>query len=250
MKKIKIQEMLAGKEAKHSALVALFAWFVSGLLLESIIAGLLFCAAAFLASMAAMLYWPELEKKNYGRRVEAGLPFILLNIAIELNLGIGFMQCMRNAAGQKGQAGSEFRKAVDAVEKKGAAVNEALLGIAKRAGNRQVNRSIAQLAAAAEQGSSGKPGEPIKRIALEMLARQKIESRLFSGKLVVLSLLFIAVSAVFPALFQSFALVGSMVLKMSITGTQAFLIIALGFPALNIAMLLYIRSKTPLFLRG
>ena len=68
--------------------------------------------------------------------------------------------------------------------------------------------------------------------------------------MVVYSLLFVAVSAIVPALFQSFVIVGSMVLTLSLTAQQIFLIIVVGFPALDLAALYYIKAKTPLFLRG
>jgi len=64
------------------------------------------------------------------------------------------------------------------------------------------------------------------------------------------SLLFIGISAIVPALFQSFSIVGSAILNLSFTATQLFLIIVVGFPLLDLAVLLYLRSRTPVFLRG
>ena len=109
-----------------------------------------------------------------------------------------------------------------------------------------VRRAVTQLAASFEQASDG---QSVKKIASEMLTRQRLESKLFSGKLVVLSLLFVAVSAIVPALFQSFSIIGSVILKMSFTSTQLFLIIVVVFPAIDLALLLYIKNQTPVFLR-
>jgi hypothetical protein len=61
--------------------------------------------------------------------------------------------------------------------------------------------------------------------------------------------LFIAVSAIVPALFQSFVIVGSMVLELDFTPLQVLLVTAVFFPLVDIAVLLYIRGKTPVFLR-
>jgi len=252
--KSKIWGMLSSeasrKSAPEAALAAIFAWFVAALLLDNILLGALYALAAFFAAFGLLLYYPTIKKKNYAKRVEAQLPFVLLNIAIELNLGIDFLRCLQHAAKQRGEAAAEFRKAVIAIERQGATVQDAMLQMAARVNSRMLNRSIVQLVAAFEQGAKQAAGEPIKKIAAEILSRQKIESKLFAGKLVVLSLLFIAVSAIVPALFQSFTIVGSMVLKTQFTATQVFLIIVVLFPLLDLIVLFYIKSKTPVFLRG
>ncbi len=253
-KKNKIAEMLSSEGSKKSApeagLAAIFAWFVAALLLNNILLGALYALAAFFAAFGLLLYYPAIKKKNYAKRVEAQLPFVLLDIAIELNLGIDFLRCLQHAAKQRGEAANEFRKAVIAIERQGATVQDAMLQMAARVNSRMLNRSIVQLVAAFEQGAKQAAGEPIKKIAAEILSRQKIESKLFAGKLVVLSLLFIAISAIVPALFQSFTIVGSMVLKTRFTAMQVFLIIVLLFPLLDLLVLFYIKSKTPVFLRG
>ncbi len=241
---------LAEKSAKQAAVVSLFAWFAVALLLDSILLGLLSAIALLPVVFSALLYCPVLKGRNYGKRVEAQLPFVLLNIAIELNLGLDFMLCLRNAARHRSEAGREFRKVVAAVQQHGATVQEALLLCAERVNSRLLNRAVSQLVAVFEQGSRRNAGEPIKRIAAEILTRQRIESKVFSGKLVVLSLLFIAVSAIIPALFQSFVAAGSVVLRLSFTALQVLLIITVLFPLLDLFVLFYIRGKTPVFMRG
>ncbi len=237
-------------KAKHSLLVAVFAWFTAALLLNSIFSGLLFSIAVFFAGFAVQLYCQREKRRNYGKRVEALLPFLLMDIAIELNLGVDFLTCLKSAAKQRNEAGKEFKRVVLAIERQGATVQEALLQMAKRVNSRMLNRSIVQLVAVFEQGGKTRPGEGIKRIATEILTRQKIESRLFSGKLVVLSLLFIAISAIVPGLFQSFTIVGSMILQLRFTALQAFITIAVVFPLIDLCILFYIRNRTPVFLRS
>jgi pilus assembly protein TadC len=173
-----------------------------------------------------------------------------MSIAVELNLGVPFLDAIGHASLGRGCCAREFEIVAGEVKEQGASMQDALRHFSERIGSRLVKRSVMQLAAAFEHGGSGRSGEPVKRIAMEILTRQRVESKLFSGKLVMFSLLFIAVSAIVPALFQSFSLVGSAILSMSFTATQLFLIIAVGFPLLDIAVLLYIRAKTPFFLRG
>ena len=71
----------------------------------------------------------------------------------------------------------------------------------------------------------------------------------FSQKLVLFSLMFIVVSAVFPALFQSFVIVGSSFMQLDFLPVHVLLVIGVLFPLIDIAALFFIRSQTPHFLR-
>lgn len=236
---------------KNSALLAVFCWLAAGLFLGDIALSAAAAGLFFLAFFIAALYYPKIRRRQYCESVEASMPFALLNIAVELNLGVSFFAALEHAAGISSSAGREFGIAAGEVRKHGASVQDALRHLSERNQSKIVKRAVVQLVAAFEQGGSGaNPGEPIKRIAGEILARQRIESKLFSGKLVVFSLLFIAVSAIVPALFQSFSIIGGAVLHWNFTPLQSVLIIAVGFPLIDIAVLLYIRAKTPAFLRG
>lgn len=232
---------------RQAAVLVILAWLLFGLFLENVVLSGLVALACFFPVIGMILYYPKMEKKNYARKVEADLPFVLMNLAIELNLGVPFTEALKHSSKGEGYSAKELRKIIREIENQGASVEESLRHFSERIESTFVKRSVTQLAASFEQGSDG---YTIKRIASEMLTRQRIESKLFSGKLVVLSLLFIAVSAIVPALFQSFSIVGSILLKMSFTPTQLFLIIVVVFPLLDLALLLYIKNKTPVFLRS
>jgi len=243
-------KMKIGNEAvRQAAVCSIACWLVSGILLESLALGVAIALLCFFLFLALLLYYPKARSRNYAAMIEAGIPFSLMDIAVELNLGVPFHRAIEHAMQGKGCCAREFEIVAMEVKEQGASMQDALRHFSERIDSRLVKRSVMQLAAAFEQGGK-RSGEPVKRIAMEILTRQRIESKLFSGKLVVFSLLFIAVSAIVPALFQSFSLVGSAILHMSFTATQLFLIIAVGFPLLDIAVLLYIRAKTPFFLRG
>lgn len=236
--------------AKYAAILSLCCWLLFGLLLERLAVSALLGLLCFFPVFAILLHYPRIKSRRYGERVEACLPFCLLNIAVELNLGVPFVNALEHASAGRDCCAREFKAVVKEIRQQGASVQQALRHFSGRIDSRLVKRAVVQLAAAFEQGSGKKSGEPVKRIAAEILARQRAESKLFSGKLVVSSLLFIAVSAIVPALFQSFSIVGSVILHMRFTAMQLFLIIAVGFPALDLAVLFYIREKTPVFLRG
>lgn len=234
---------------KYAALASLACWLAFGLIFESMVFSALVAAVCFVIALAVLLALPKMRKKKQAEIVEAEMPFCLLNIAVELNLGVGFLKSVEHAARGKSPCAKEFGAIAREIKEEGASVQDALRHFSERIESRQCKRAAMQLSASFEQHGRN-AAEPIKKIALEMLTRQRLESKLFSGKLVVLSLLFIAVSAIVPALFQSFSIIGSVILHMSFTPEQLFLIIAAGFPMLDLAVLFYIKAKTPVFLQG
>jgi len=64
------------------------------------------------------------------------------------------------------------------------------------------------------------------------------------------SLVFIAVSAIVPAMFQSFILIGSYFMALSFTAEQVFIIIVVLFPIIDVGILMMINNKTPEFLKN
>jgi flagellar protein FlaJ len=245
-------KILQSKEFKQNALKAtlfsLFAWLVFGLFLEELAVSFLLAVLFGIVLLGTILYLPAVQRKRYAQVVEGQLPFALMNIAVEMNLGLKFEEILKNASEQDNEIGKEFKKVFLEATKKGASVQEALMNFSERIDSLEVKRAIALFVSVYEQGQRAS-GESVKMLAREMLAKQRAVSKEFSGKLVVYSLLFVAVSAIVPALFQSFAIVGSMVLNLTFTAQQIFLIIVLGFPSIDLAALYYIRLKTPIFLR-
>ena len=242
-----------GKAAEAAAMkaciAALVAWLVLGLVLEDLVLSGVLGFGFFFPCLGLVLYWPKAEKRRRAGLVEAGLPFCLMGIAVDINLGAPFLEALEHASRGGEACACELKHVLREVREQGAIVQDALRHFSERSGSRMVKRAVIQLVAAFEQGKGKDAGEAVKRIAAEALARQRLESKVFSGKLVVFSLLFIAVSAIVPALFQSFSIVGSVILQVDFTPMQLFLIITVGFPLLDLAVLLYIRAKTPMFLR-
>ncbi|MDP6671148.1 MAG: hypothetical protein QGI60_05025 [archaeon] len=244
--------ILQSQEFKQNALKAtlfsLFAWLSFGLFLDELAVSFLFAVLFGTTLLGIFVYLPTMQRKRHAKIVEGQLPFALMNIAVEMNLGLKFEKILKNASRQDNEIGKEFKKVFLEATKKGASVQEALMHFCERIDSLEVKRAIALFVSVYEQGQKAS-GESVKMLAKEMLAKQRAVSKEFSGKLVVYSLLFVAVSAIVPALFQSFAIVGSMVLNLTFTAQQIFLIIVIGFPLVDLGALYYIKLKTPIFLR-
>ena len=70
----------------------------------------------FFPAFALQAYYPKMKKKHYASLVEAEMPFCLLNIAIELNLGVQFEKALEHASTGKGKCQKELGLAVKEVK--------------------------------------------------------------------------------------------------------------------------------------
>lgn len=238
------------KIAPKAGAVFFTAWFLAALLTTHLLLSLLI--ATICGMMALLFFWwlPLLREKNRFEKVEAELPFVLLGISIELRLQRPFEKILEKAGQSDFRfAGIEFQKVSQEVLVKGASVPEALQHLAERLQGLESKRAVIQLAQSYEQGTKKGHGMEVKRIANELLAKQRIQTKAFSAKLALFSLVFIMVSAIVPALFQSFMLVGSTFLSLDFSALQVLVITTIGFPFLDLLVLLLIRFKTPIFLR-
>ena len=191
-----------------------------------------------------------LAQRKRAEEVEKDLPFALMHLRTRLSLGEQFENALKAVADStSGELGLELEKAWDEIQGKGAAVEEALLHSIERMPSLQYRRACSQLAGLHEQGFSRSELQSLKSLHRELLAEQRAKLKEFSGKMAVFSLLFVAFSTVLPALFLAFILIGSMFLDLSVSPTTAFMLVIIVFPALDIAVLLYIREKTPIFAR-
>jgi len=234
-----------------SLLFGIGAWFAIGLYTGKIVSSMLFAVIFSVFSFAIMLYFPKRKAEKIAKLIERELPFALLAMSAELNMKVSFEKSLENIAkGDYGMFSKEIKNGLKEIREYGKTVQEALKNIGEKSDSLMLKRTMSQLIGVYEQGAKNEPGEPIKRIALEILSRQKAEAKEFSGKLAVFSLMFIAVSAIIPAIFQAIIVAGSFFLKIKFTPIQIILIITIGFPLIDIMVFFYIKSKLPVFLEG
>lgn len=237
-------------EIKWALLGAFVAWFFAALVFQSLVVPLFFGVIGFAVAFGVAKQWPHWQKRMEIEKAEAELPFVLLRMSIELALHRSFEKALESASQSEFvHAGKEFETVVREIRWNGASIPEALRHLLQRLQGKEAKRAIAQVVLAYEQGTRQKKSRQVKRMASELLARQRIEAKAFGGKVALFSLLFIVVSAIIPAFFQSFVLIGSSFLEMDFSAAQVFWIIALGFPALDLAVLVLLRQQTPVFLR-
>jgi len=243
-------EKYAEQAGKAAVLIGLLGWFLGVLVRQPLGTGLLYGVLAGVGAMGLALYLPVMRKAELAGKVEKDLPFALMQISVELNMNVPFEKTLESVEkGSYGVLAGEFRKLMREIRESGASIQEALFHLSERIDSSMLKRAVSQLSNVYEQGSRNKNGEPIRQLAKELLLKQKAESKEFSGKLVVFSLMFIAVSAIIPAFFLAYVIIGSMFLKMKFTALQVLLIAAVGFPFVDLAVLAMIKAKTPVFMR-
>jgi archaeal flagellar protein FlaJ len=253
-KKLKKTAQLKDKEVeKHkfnslklSIFIGLFGWLFLGVLLKNIILAGAFGAIIIALAFVLLIQLPLIKKRNYAKKIEAELPLFLLRLATEIRLGKNFSTAIKDLSKGNDCVSKEFEKVVYDLHK-GASFSESLNKMNERLNSAQIRRALSNLNNIQNQGSKDTSG--LKKLAEEMLLKQRIESKEFSGKMTVYALVFIAVSAIVPAMFQSFLLIGSYFMSIQFTPIEAFLICVIGFPAIDASVLFMIESKTPVFLR-
>ena len=194
----------------------------------------------FAASFFSMTKYPEYRKRKRAREIEKHLPNCLRMIGIELNMGLPF-ETVLGGARDDSENGKEFSEIARSIDN-GLSVQEAFHSFSERVDSNFVKRACGQIIDAYEKGSSG---DALKKLAEEQESILRARIKEYNGKMVVYSLLFIAASAVFPAIFQGFVIVGSSFLDIGITALQAFLIPVLLFPVLNLLLFIIVVVGSP-----
>ena len=202
---------------------------------------LLLAPVAGALAFAAVYKYPWYRRKRIAGDVERELPLTLRSIASSLAIGLPFEEALRH--GGNGELGRQLKRVLRDVNL-GASVPEALEEMAERVDSQQLAKAVAQLSAV--YNGLGGP-QSLKKQSDELVAIQRSALKEYSGKLAVYSLMFIALSAIVPALFQAYVLVGSTFMAQGLSPSDAFAISVVAFPAVDLGMLVFIRLKKPFF---
>lgn len=234
---------------KLSIFIGLFLWLIIGVVIKNIMLGAGISIIFSLIIFLILFQIPLMKRKKRAKIIENELPLFLTKLACEIKLGKTLYNAIQSLI--KSEENSEISKEFSIVLKdmdKGISFSVALNEINKRADSENLKRALSNLSNIHYSGKKDVLG--LKKLTSELLLKQRIESKEFSGKMVVYALVFIAVSAIVPAMFLSFILIGSYFMKLSFTPKQIFLISVILFPLIDGGVLLMINSKTPLFLKG
>ncbi|MFH1588856.1 MAG: type II secretion system F family protein [Candidatus Diapherotrites archaeon] len=233
---------------KAGILLSVLFLLVFFLISDNLTEGIAYTIGFFCISFLAMNYFFQRKKTNRIKLIEAMLPFMLLPMGSELNHGTPFHTALENAQNNsKKELKKEIEKILTEINN-GVPVQNALLNFSKRNPSIAIKRACSVMTTIYLQGAKAN-AFPLKQIAKEMLLKQKTESKEFASKMVVFSLMFIAVSAIVPAFFLAFVSIGSMFMELDFTPIQIIALSAIIFPAIDLGVLVLIKEKTPVFLQ-
>jgi len=237
---------LKANSLKMSVFISLFVLLALELFLKNLLLATGYSIIVLAVVFVVLMQVPVLKMKKRVKRMENDLAYFLLDFIMELKVGKDFLSAMRKVCVDENFAAKEYSLVLNDIDK-GSSIAEALRkmnGVMQSNVIRRVNSNLMTLY------SHGNRTDSAKRFADELLLKQRIESKEFSGKMVVFALVFIAVSAIVPAMFASFILIGSYFMKIQFTAMQVFVIIVVVFPLMDAMVLMLINSKTPLFLKN
>lgn len=224
-----------------SLFVLLFSWlYIRNILLCFAIMFFVFAIIFLLA-----INIPILKHKKYTRLVENSLAIFLTSLISELKSGNDLLNAIKKCSIEENSAAKEYRLVISLVEN-GLSFKDALNEINQKFNSLNIKRTNSNLYNIYQHGNDVLG---LKKFSDELLLRQRIESKEFGGKLVIYALVFIALSAIVPAMFASFILIGSYFMQIQFSATQIFFILVIVFPSIDLFVLLSINSKIPLFLR-
>ena len=184
-------------------------------------------------------------------KVEAELETFLSLFALELELLQPFEAALTHAAAHSPR---EIQKlilpALARYQKQGMNLGESLQRTNEKIKSREWMRVLALLSHIHAHGTTREGINGLRSVAREFRLRQQAQTKAYASMLAMLSLVFIGVSAIVPALFLAFITIGSGFLQLGFSSLDVMLISLVVFPSLDALVLGILWLKTPYFLRA
>ncbi len=199
----------------------------------------------FILLFLIALSFPATLANRRASMAEAELPTFLRTLSTELLAGVKFEDALKDSA-ELSRVIKQLVQHALRLHAEGAPMERALTRATEHIRSYQVQRAFRHLAVVY---TSGKGEGTLRKLADELLTIQRAEARNYSAKVAMSSLLFAASAALIPALFETYVLLGSMIMDIGLTPQQVLVLSAVGFPLLSAMVLLTIYLRTPAFLR-
>ncbi len=184
-------------------------------------------------------------------KVEAELETFLSLLALELELKQSFEIALTHAATHSPrEVRNLILPALARYEKQGMNIHASLQKTNEKIKSREWLRVLALLSHLHAHGTTNEGINGLRSVAKEFRLRQQAQTKAYSSILAMLSLVFIGVSAIVPALFLAFITIGCGFLQLGFSAMDVMLVSLVGFPILDALVLGILWIKTPYFLRA
>lgn len=192
---------------------------------------------------AIIWYYPKLKDEIKKGRIDREISITASRLGMLFSVGIGFIEAIKDVSRTDSEIGKEFRYVLEETER-GVPVPMALEHSAKRIDSRIYTKLINQLILEYKLGNNA---DNILRLSKSISESQHMEMRKYSNNVSMYSMLLVTLSAILPAMFLSYLLMGSMFMKLSIGSMDALIIPGILFPLIDVALIGIIQIKKPRF---
>jgi hypothetical protein len=196
-------------------------------------------AFSFIFLIIAKIPQMEYDKKN--RQIEAEMPFTLRSIGTLLNMNVSFKKALEMSAVSDSYLDQEIR-AICSESEHGIPIPKAIGSMARQMKSNEAKTALSQLITAYETGGGG---NEIRRIANDMLSKQRYRIKEYSSASSIFSLLFIASSALLPTFFVIVSSLGGSPLGIETSGFSVKVIMLLIIPLISLLVLQLMKMNEP-----
>ena len=190
-----------------------------------------------------IIYFLEIIKqRDLVKRIDQDLPYFLNNLANNLEKGISLKSALEieSKIFENKDLGLLLKQGLDKINKKGYSLEKAFSALSIETEN--LSRSLYQITDTVTSGSTNK-SDNLRTLSKTIIEKQKSDSKRYSTKLNFISLIFIVISAVVPAIFLMFFLIGASFLELSISKTTIIFVTVVLFPVIDLFLLLFMRAN-------
>jgi hypothetical protein len=194
----------------------------------------------FIIFFAIIFFINKIKEQNYKSKIIREIPLFLEKLSNDLEKNISLKIALKNRI-DNSLIADKIRKALIKVEKKGYSLEESLLSVADDYKLKQVFIHISDTV---NTGSKDKVFS-LRTLADSISQEQNYKLKNYATKLNLTTLVFVVVSAIVPALFLMFLLVGSNFLEISFSALSIIIIVCIVFPIIDMFLLLIMKSNMP-----
>jgi hypothetical protein len=200
---------------------------------------MVFC---FFVFFITIFYIKKINDENIKKNISKELPFFINNLANDLEKNISIKNSLENRVKDKTEISKKIKKALDNVNNKGYPLKESLLLVTKD--HKKLSDVIYQLVEIINSGSKNK-AYPLRILSKTIVEEQMINMKNYSTKLNLITLIYIVVSAIVPAMLLMFFIVGGNFFEINFSPIAVVFICVVVFPVVDMFLLLFLRSSLP-----
>jgi hypothetical protein len=183
-----------------------------------------------------------LKKQNIYKEINRELPFFLNNLGNDLDKGIDFRRALENRTLDNTILSKRIKQALENTNLKGFNIKDSLQEICSD--NNELKEIIIQIIDIMEFGSRNK-SYSLKIISSNLITKQNLKLKNFSSKLNLITLIYIVISTILPAMILIFFIIGSNFFELNFSNFSVIFIITILFPLIDMFLLFFLKTTVP-----